>query len=75
MQIRTRYIGPTDTLGSKIKAVKVGGGGQLTVSYDHGSMDPHKDAALALAKHINPDTVRVQMVNTAPGGFVFRVEA
>lgn len=74
MQIRTRYIGPTERSGSKIKAVKVGGGGQLTVAYDFGSTDPHKDVAWALAQRIEPNALRVQMMRMQPTGYIFRVE-
>lgn len=48
--IRTRYYGPTDTRGSKIVARVAGK--QLTMSYDHGSNDPHLKAAQALADRV-----------------------
>ena len=49
--IQTRYLGPTNVRGSRIKAFAEGGN-QLTVSYDHDSDNPHRDAAVALCKKL-----------------------
>jgi hypothetical protein len=48
--IRTRYYGPTDTRGSRITARHAGK--QLTMPYDHGSNDPHRKVAQALADQV-----------------------
>lgn len=50
--IRTRYHGPTDTRGSRIKASCEGG--TLTVPYDHALNlgENHRAAALALAEKL-----------------------
>jgi hypothetical protein len=56
VRIRTRYVGPTDTKGSRIRAT--GGGRSLTVPYDHAAQNAHLPAAEALAKALGADTVR-----------------
>lgn len=45
--IVTRYLGPTNHRGSRIKAT-VEGARPLTIPYDSGSGNPHRDAAEAL---------------------------
>lgn len=52
--IETKYLGPTDTRGSRIKAVTANGKHSLTVSYDDAlsSEDAHGSAAMALAVKI-----------------------
>lgn len=45
--IRTRYFGPTNVRGSRIIADD-GDRNRITVSYDHSSSNPHREAALAL---------------------------
>lgn len=48
--IETKYMGPTSTRGSKIKATD--GDNSVTVSYDHGlnTEDNHAKAAVTLAR-------------------------
>ena len=48
--IKTKYMGPTNHRGSRVKAVLSYGKTSITVSYDHAlsSFDNHKTAALAL---------------------------
>lgn len=50
--IKTTYLPPTDTQGSKIKATMRFGGRdkQLTVSYPHEAKDPHAQTAKFLAE-------------------------
>ena len=52
--IRTKYHGPTDTRGSRIVATAEGGPKphRATVPYDHGSDNPHRDAAVALCRKL-----------------------
>jgi hypothetical protein len=50
--IFTKYLGPTDVRGARIKASDHDGN-SITVSYDHASHEPHRDAALALCKKLN----------------------
>lgn len=77
--IRTRYIGPTDTEGSKIEAVSAQSGGRsLIVSYDHGLDGPnnHAAAAVALANAAKSDgawSEDIRLVQGAYGedGYVF----
>ncbi len=47
--IRTRYVGPSNVRGSRIIADD-GERNRITVSYDHGSNNPHREAALALCR-------------------------
>ncbi len=44
--IRTVYLGPTNSRGSRIKATAAAG--SVTVEYDYGARDPHAIAAQAL---------------------------
>jgi hypothetical protein len=50
--IVTKYLGPTDRRGSRIKA-EAEGGNRVTLSYDHASDNPHRDAAVALCLKLN----------------------
>lgn len=50
--IVTKYLGPTDRRGSRIKA-EAEGGNTITIGYPHGSDNPHLDAALALCHKMN----------------------
>ena len=45
--ILTKYLGPTDRRGSRIKATD-GDLNAITISYDDASSNPHRDAAIAL---------------------------
>ena len=47
--IVTKYHGPTDFKGSRISAYD-SDGNRVTISYDHGSRNPHQDAAIALVR-------------------------
>ena len=47
--IMTKYLGPTDRRGARIKASDLDRN-SVTVSYDHASHDPHRDAAVALIR-------------------------
>lgn len=51
--IITKYLGPTNSRGSRIKATAWVG--SVTVSYDHAldSVDNHRAAAMALADKFN----------------------
>jgi len=44
--IQTKYLGATGSRGSRMKATAERG--SIIISYDHGSRDMHRDAALAL---------------------------
>ncbi len=44
--ITTKYLGPTDTRGARIKARCQAG--SVTVPFEYGATDPHDVAALAL---------------------------
>jgi hypothetical protein len=45
--IQTRYLRPTNCRGSRIKASDYDGNA-ITVPYDYGSVNPHREAAVAL---------------------------
>lgn len=53
--ITTKYIGPTNTKGARIKATA--GAGSITVTYDYdgSAEDAHKIAAYALVKKMEWD--------------------
>lgn len=68
--IRTRYIGPTDFQGSKIRATMRGK--QLTMAYDHGARDPHLKAAQALADRVHGAASLIAQEMTATG-YVYNV--
>ena len=56
----TRYLGPTNHRGSRIKASD-GDGNTVTVPYDHAARNPHAVAAVALYRtlaRVNPTTKR-----------------
>ena len=50
--IHTKYSGPTNTRGSRIRAIASGGGGSVSVPYDHDLSDDgnHDEAAKKLAQ-------------------------
>lgn len=50
--IQTKYLGPTTHRGARIKASDLDGN-SITVSYDHGSRNPHRDAAIALCNKMD----------------------
>lgn len=47
--IVTKYIGPTNTKGARVKASDMDGN-SVIVSYDHASINPHRHAATALCE-------------------------
>lgn len=51
--ITTKFLGPTNARGSRIKATA--GAGSLTVNWDHSKSleDNHKEAAMALARKLD----------------------
>lgn len=49
--IRTVYLGPTNSRGSRIKAPAAAG--SITVPYDHGAECPHAVAAQALLNKLD----------------------
>ena len=49
--IHTRYFGPTDFKGSRIKASD-GDHNSITISYASESSNPHRDAAVALCNKL-----------------------
>lgn len=53
--ILTKFIGPTNTRGSRIKASASNGAGSVVVPWDHalGQDDNHDAAAMALAKKLS----------------------
>src|SRR5262249_46546078 len=46
------FLGATDTKGSRITAFD-SNGNKVTVSYDHASHDPHRDAVVKLCRKMN----------------------
>lgn len=52
--ITTKYLGPTDTQGTRIKAVHTGAATSITVPYNYALSNGgnHKEAAAALAKKL-----------------------
>ena len=74
--IHTKYLGPTDTRGSRVKAY-TSDGRSVTVSYDSGleSVKAHLQAVHAFAdKHLkySPDVTRMAYGDSADGkGYCF----
>ena len=52
--IKTKYLGPTNFRGSRVKAVTSYGGTSVTMSWDHAldAFDNHKAAAMALIEKL-----------------------
>ena len=52
--IRTHYVGPSKVRGSRIIATAEGGPRphKVIVPYNHGSDNPHRDAAVALCRKL-----------------------
>jgi len=48
LAITTKYMGPTNTKGARIKASVVGGTESFTLSYEH-DQDAYNNSALAMA--------------------------
>jgi hypothetical protein len=52
--IHTKYLGPTNTKGARIKvSAYCGATKTMSVPYDHSSHDPHEDAAYEFCKRLN----------------------
>lgn len=53
--ITTKYMGPTNTRGSRIKAQRADGGASVTVSYDYAlnTQDNHAAAVQALVDKLD----------------------
>lgn len=49
--IETRYYGPGNVRGARIRA-KASGGFTLWIDYEPASQNPHRDAAVALCKKL-----------------------
>ena len=62
--ITTRYLGPTDTRGSRIKVSSYWG--SKTYSYDHSASCPHDAAFEEFMKDV---------INNLPGGVTFSLAA
>ena len=72
--ITTKYLGPTDFRGARIKATAQAG--SITIAWDHGldPVDNHAAAAAALCKKMGWDRVHFALAGAKlPGGngFVF----
>ena len=63
-EIRTRYVGPTDTRGSRI--IATGHGKQVSSSFDYAASDPHKAAVVALAINLGYGTGATQIAVANP---------
>lgn len=70
--IKTKYIGPTDTRGSRIKASY--GGKQVSIAYDYALNfeQRHLKAAQAFANKHNL-TINPEAVEDSAGGLVFEI--
>lgn len=69
--IETRYLGPTNTKGGRIKATSWAG--SVTVPYDHAlnSEDNHRAAAMALVAKLQWQGTFAQGGNTKGDGYYF----
>lgn len=69
--IETRYLGPTNTKGGRIKATAWAG--SITVPYDHAldAQDNHKAAALTLIDKMGWQGTFAQGGNAKGNGYVF----
>ena len=56
--IQTKYFGPTNCRGSRIKASD-DDGNTVTVPYDYGSENPHREAAVALIHEMGWNPVSI----------------
>ncbi len=69
--ITTKYLGPTDSHGGRIRASASGGGGSVTVAYDHG-LDTEENHARACAKLMDKLKWSGEMVaGSTKGGYTF----
>ena len=68
--IKTRYWGPTDTLGARIKADD-GDGNRITLPYNHALnvAQTHAEAAVALCQKMGWHGTLIQ--GSIPSGYVF----
>lgn len=65
--IRTRYLGPTSSKGSRISACDLKTGERLVVPYDHASHDPQDDAADALDRRLRGVAVEANVTKHCYG--------
>lgn len=76
--IQTKFIGPTNTKGSRIKAFNDFGSDQrsITISYDHSinSDQNHVEAARALLAKYGLDWELSGHAGCVKGGYVFTIE-
>lgn len=72
--ILTRYLGPTDTRGSRVKAM-AGGLSSVTVAWDHAlnADDNHAAAAATLAEKLWGGNCQLTGGCCKDGGFAFTV--
>jgi hypothetical protein len=70
VKLRTKYIGPTDTRGSRIRAWM--DGKQLTIPYDHGASCAHAKAAHMLAQAVY-GTASIERLEMTNSGYVFAI--
>ncbi len=68
--IITKFVGPTNYRGARIIA-DAGMGRRVTVSYDYGSRDPHREAAIALCAKFDWHGQLVQGGMERGSAFVF----
>ncbi len=57
--ITTKFFGPTNTRGSRIKASD-SDGNSVVIGYDHASHDPHREAAITLCRKMKWDGILVE---------------
>lgn len=66
--VRTQYLGPTDTRGSRVRVT--GPNAQLTVVFDHNVSDMHMTALLRLY----PDAAVIGEPSERFDGYTFTIE-
>lgn len=72
--IITKYLGPSNFRGARIKAKATGGAGSMTRSYDYAlnTEENHRASAKAFAKHLQwPGTWIEGDLGDGMGGYVY----
>lgn len=69
--IITKYLGPTNTKGGRIKATTGSGKNSLTIGYPHEASNPHALAAMALAQKLGWTGALVEGGTATGSVFVF----
>lgn len=69
--IITKYIGPTNIKGGRIKAMTGNGKHSLTIGYPHESSNPHAVAAVALARKLGWTGALIEGGTATGSVFVF----